>query len=253
MPPKAFPREKIIHFLQQHKVLQTSELTKQFGCSKWTIFRIIKDIGYLTSYNRNNSGITLAHIPEFDQNGLWNYRGFYFSRWGTLGKTIEHFVDESRAGVTAGELRKLLHHNNIYHHLTAAVGARQVFRDTKEKKPVYYSNEPQKRREQRKARNKLLQKSDKKRRPERRTDNEGHELTSFDIEKVHFGYLAQLLLSETLTADDIYSMLENMGKPVKRQEITEIIIRHNLDLKKTRIELVGQRTRGKHVASATKT
>ena len=147
----------------------------------------------------------------------------------------------------------MLHHNNIYHHLTAAVGARQVFRDTKEKKPVYYSNEPQKRREQRKARNKLLQKSDKKRRPERRTDNEGHELTSFDIEKVHFGYLAQLLLSETLTADDIYSMLENMGKPVKRQEITEIIIRHNLDLKKTRIELVGQRTRGKHVASATKT
>jgi len=39
-------------------------------------------------------------------------------------------------------------------------------------------------------------------------------LSSFDIEKVHFGYLAQLILSDTLCADDIYLMLEGMGESV---------------------------------------
>jgi len=48
----------------------------------------------------------------------------------------------------------------------------------------------------------------------------------------HFGYLAQLILSDTVSADDIYLMLDGMGKSVERKEIKEIIIRHNLDKKK---------------------
>ncbi len=32
--------------------------------------------------------------------------------------------------------------------------------------------------------------------------------TSFTIEMVHFGYLAQLILKDVITADDIYTMLE---------------------------------------------
>ena len=58
------------------------------------------------------------------------------------------------------------------------------------------------------------------------------EPSSFNIEKIHFGYLAQLILSDTISADDIYLMLDGMGKSVERKEIKEIIIRHNLDGKK---------------------
>jgi hypothetical protein len=58
------------------------------------------------------------------------------------------------------------------------------------------------------------------------------EPSSFNIEKIHFGYLAQLILSDTLSADDIYLMLDGMGKSVERKEIKEIVIRHNLDKKK---------------------
>jgi len=74
--------------------------------------------------------------------------------------------------------------------------------------------------------------------------------SSFQIEKVHFGYLAQLLLSDTLSADDVYLMLDGMGKSVERKEIKNIVIRHNLDTKKTYIQLVFPRKRTNDAQSA---
>jgi hypothetical protein len=53
--------------------------------------------------------------------------------------------------------------------------------------------------------------------------------SSFDIEKIHFGYLAQLILSDTISADDVYLMRDGMGKPVKRKELKEIVIRYNIE------------------------
>ena len=73
--------------------------------------------------------------------------------------------------------------------------------------------------------------------------------SSFDIEKIHFGYLAQLILSDTLSADDVYLMLDGMGKPVKRKELKEIVIRHNIEEKKTRLRLVFRR-KGKSSAQS---
>ena len=71
------------------------------------------------------------------------------------------------------------------------------------------------------------------------------EPTSFTIEKLHFGYLAQLLLSDSLSANDIYLMLDGMGKSVERKEIKEIIIRYKLDGKKTILQLIFPRKRKK--------
>ena len=76
------------------------------------------------------------------------------------------------------------------------------------------------------------------------------EPSSFNIEKIHFGYLAQLILSDTISDDDIYHMLDGMGKSVERKEIKEIIIRHNIDEKKTRLHLVFPRKRKNDVQSA---
>ena len=75
--------------------------------------------------------------------------------------------------------------------------------------------------------------------------------SSFNIELVHFGYLAQLILSEVLTADDIYIMLDGMGKSVERKEIKELVIRHKINGKKTRLQLVYQRGKKKDVKSVT--
>jgi hypothetical protein len=73
--------------------------------------------------------------------------------------------------------------------------------------------------------------------------------SSFDIEKIHFGYLAQLILSDTISADDVYLMLDGMGKPIKRKELKEIVIRYNIEGKKTRLRLVFRR-KGKSSAQS---
>ncbi len=62
--------------------------------------------------------------------------------------------------------------------------------------------------------------------------------TSFTIEMVHFGYLAQLIMKDVITADDIYTMLEEMGAPVQRRELRGIVMRYNLVEKKLRLNLV---------------
>lgn len=77
------------------------------------------------------------------------------------------------------------------------------------------------------------------------------EPSSFIIEKLHFGYLAQLLLSDSLSANDIYLMLDGMGKSIERKEIKQIIIRYRLDEKKTILQLIFSRKRKKKVQTAT--
>lgn len=62
--------------------------------------------------------------------------------------------------------------------------------------------------------------------------------TSFTIEKVHFGYLAQLILRDDLSADDLFTMLKGMGEPVQRRELNGIIVRYDIAKKKLRLQLV---------------
>ncbi len=69
------------------------------------------------------------------------------------------------------------------------------------------------------------------------------EPSSFVIEKLQFGYLAQLILSDSLSANDIYLMLDGMGKSIERKEIKQIILRHKLDEKKTQLQLIFHKKR----------
>ena len=58
-----------------------------------------------------------------------------------------------------------------------------------------------------------------------------------------------MILSDTLSAEDVYLMLDGMDKPVKRKELKEIVIRYNIAGKKTRLHLVFPR-RGKSSAQS---
>jgi hypothetical protein len=52
--------------------------------SRTTIFRILKSVGYFTSYSHAGRFYTLRGIPQFDRLGLWSWRGIGFSSHGTL-------------------------------------------------------------------------------------------------------------------------------------------------------------------------
>ncbi len=69
------------------------------------------------------------------------------------------------------------------------------------------------------------------------------EPSSFVIENLQFGYLAQLILSDSLSANDVYLMLDGMGKSIERKEIKQIIFRYKLDEKKTHLQLIFFRKR----------
>ena len=84
--------------------------------SRMTVFRRLKEIGYLSSYSHTGRYYTLSDIPRFDEHGLWLYRGVGFARAGTLKRATVELVRTSEAGRTHPELEQLLRvrvHNTL--------------------------------------------------------------------------------------------------------------------------------------------
>jgi len=100
--------QKLIAWMKARKVATMKSLRHQFQISHMTVFRILSDYGYHTSYNCNAAYYTLRDIPQFDSAGLWAYRAIRFSRHGTLSDTIVALVENAVAGQTVRELEDRL-------------------------------------------------------------------------------------------------------------------------------------------------
>lgn len=96
--------------LWRRKIATLEELKKALGTgSTMSLFRTLKRLGYCTSYSHRGKYYTLAEIPRFDRQGLWEHKSVWFSRYGNLGQTAKAFVEEAPAGMSAAELDGLLH------------------------------------------------------------------------------------------------------------------------------------------------
>jgi len=105
-----FSPDALRSLLQKEKIATLAELKEAVRTSAtMTVFRKLKALGYQTSYSHRGKYYTLTSIPEYDELGLWSYRAVYFSRDGNLLATAERLVDEAELGITADELRELLH------------------------------------------------------------------------------------------------------------------------------------------------
>lgn len=76
--------------------------------SRTTVFRMLSEAGYSTSYSHAGRYYTLEAIPQFDDQGLWSHGEALFSKYGTLRATVVRFVHDAPAGQTHGELRDKL-------------------------------------------------------------------------------------------------------------------------------------------------
>jgi transposase len=92
----------------RRKIMTLGEVAELIGRSIHTARRRLKHWQAVTSYNHNGRYYTLPGVPEFDGNGLWRWRGVYFSRYGNLKQTVVALVQHSPSGLDAGELRSLL-------------------------------------------------------------------------------------------------------------------------------------------------
>lgn len=94
--------------IRRKRIVTLDELAMSLHCSKRTVQRRLTMLKTIRSYNRNGQYYTLEEIPKFDANGLWHYRGTYFSRFGNLTQTFVQLVRVSQAGLTSHEAGDLI-------------------------------------------------------------------------------------------------------------------------------------------------
>ena len=102
MRPAAFDPSALRQHLRRHKIADLRELKRVLGTdTALTVFRKLKQLGYLASYTHRGRFYTLSDIARFDDRGLWSHQAVCFSRYGTLLATVEAFVFPSDSATVA--------------------------------------------------------------------------------------------------------------------------------------------------------
>jgi hypothetical protein len=100
--------KKLDGYFHRHAIAQLDELKRTLSVSGRTVFRMLRRMGYLSSYSHAGMYYTLTQIPSFDADGLWAHSGVLFSSHGTLRDTMIYLVNRSSAGQTHAELQDRL-------------------------------------------------------------------------------------------------------------------------------------------------
>jgi len=134
--------------LRRNQSLDFASIAKAAGGrSRRSLFRDLDSLGYLTSYTHAGRYYTLCDIPQFDEHGLWFYKGIGFSRAGTLKNTLVELIGAAEAGYTHLELKALMH-VRVHNTLLALVHEKRVNREHIEKLYVYLSAQRERAQEQ---------------------------------------------------------------------------------------------------------
>ena len=98
----------VMRWFKKQKVVTVVQLASWLSCSVVTARRRLKALSAYTSYNRNGRYYTLPEIAQFDDTGLWRYRGAFFSKHGNLKQTLVYLVTHSEQGLSGAELGEIL-------------------------------------------------------------------------------------------------------------------------------------------------
>jgi len=69
--------------------------------------------------------------------------------------------------------------------------------------------------------------------------------TNFQLNPIHFSYLAVRLMQGDLTPNEVFELLENMGQPIRRETLERIGIFYDFDKKNYNIYLFYPKKRSK--------
>ena len=96
-----------LNALFKHKrVARLPELREALGVrSRTTVFFALKTVGYYSSYSHAGRYYTLAHIPRFDDHGLWFHGQVRFSKHGTLRDTVVALVQQAPGDIPTSSCR----------------------------------------------------------------------------------------------------------------------------------------------------
>ncbi len=100
-----FDADALLPLFRRSRIVMMEQMKAALGTAvERTVFRKLQEFAYHSSYSHRGKFYTLDALAEFDERGLWNCRGAYFSRFGTLIDTAEQFVTRSDRGCLASEL-----------------------------------------------------------------------------------------------------------------------------------------------------
>ena len=100
-----FDADALLPLFRRRRIVTMEEMKIALGTAvERTVFRKLQEFAYHASYSHRGKFYTLDALAEFDDRGLWTYRGARFSRFGTLIDTAEQFVTRSDRGCLASEL-----------------------------------------------------------------------------------------------------------------------------------------------------
>ena len=151
--------ENALLALRKRKTFTVENVVSRLGCSIPTVRLKLRQWRALTSYNQSGQYYALPDVPRFDENGLWWFKGAYFSKFGTLKNTVVHLVGASSAGLTGDQIGELvgLRPRSFLHHFRDAKG---IHREKHQGVYVYFSKECARYEVQRNARLEAIAKSE---------------------------------------------------------------------------------------------
>jgi hypothetical protein len=101
-------RSALCKLFRRRMVAEIEVLCRTIGTnSRMSVFRRLREVGYLTSFTHGGRYYTLQDVPRFDDSGLWFFKGVGFSLRRTLKETLVHLVDHSPAGMSYSQLRRI--------------------------------------------------------------------------------------------------------------------------------------------------
>jgi hypothetical protein len=206
-------KTKESRLIHRKKIVTLQELALYLQCSTRTVQRRLENLQTIRSYNHNGRYYTLEDIPKFDDDGLWRYRGTYFSQFGNLTQTFVQLVHRSPAGLTSRQAGDLLglRPSSFLWNLHDHPG---IKRQKHQSCYVYFSADRQTYSRQKDQRSKLIRES---------------KLPS-DMEAVLI--LAEIIKHPDWDIDRIASGLKKQKYPVTVRMIQNLLNTHGLELKK---------------------
>lgn len=101
-------KAQLLKLFKVNKCVTLETICNYLNNSGRSTQRLLKSIGYYSSFTHNGKWYTLHDVPKFDIDGLWFYNGIGFSQLKDINSTIFHLIDKSEKGLTANDLSKLL-------------------------------------------------------------------------------------------------------------------------------------------------
>ena len=208
--------KKDSRLIHRKKIVTLDELALSLRCSKRTVQRRLTRLKTIRSYNRNGQYFTLEDIPNFDANGLWHYRGTYFSKFGNLTQTFVQLVRASQAGLTSHQAGDLIGSRpssflwNFHNHP-------EIKRQKHQGRYVYFASEPARYEQQRQNRTMMRQ--------TRKLPSE-FEAIAILVEKIKY---------PQLSLDELADKLKGGNLCIAPEAIVNFFLHHGLVIKKNHI------------------